>query len=130
MPTSGMAFGPNFSSLARASLLACSRETHVAKFGFLWLEAFPSGLLNLRSADWGLATPNGGISLISISAARTIYHQCVGQESALSGPWATTLCQTRPKSVRSKTPAPIGTIKKLHGILLTTTTMGSIPAGG
>ena len=61
---------------------------------------------------------------------RQRHHHLRGQVSPLLAPRATRLCQAKANSVSSSAPMPTGTTKKLHGMLLTTTTSGSIPAGG
>jgi len=56
------------------------------------------------------------------------YHHCTGQVSALLAPRAIRLCQQKANSASA--PTPTGANRKLHDRSLTTTTSGSIPAGG
>jgi len=69
-------------------------------------------------------------ALSSQCLAHGTHHHRVGQVSPLLGPRATRLCQAKANSASSSAPMPTGTTRKLHDMLLATTTNGSIPAGG
>jgi hypothetical protein len=58
------------------------------------------------------------------------HHHRVGQVLPLFAPRATSLCQANANSASSSAPIAIGATRKLHDMSLTTTTSGSIPAGG
>jgi hypothetical protein len=58
------------------------------------------------------------------------HHHRVGHVLPLFVPRATSLCQANGNSASSSAPIAIGATRKLHDMSLTTTTSGSIPAGG
>src|SRR5258708_22939346 len=58
------------------------------------------------------------------------HHHRMGQVSPSLTPRVTRLCQTKANVASSRAPMPTGTIRKLQDMLLTTTTSGSMPAGG
>src|SRR6266404_3003263 len=58
------------------------------------------------------------------------HHHRMGQVSPSLTPRVTRLCQAKANVASSRAPMPTGTIRKLQDMLLTTTTSGSMPAGG
>jgi len=65
-----------------------------------------------------------------ITTVPRAYHQRLGQGFDALALRARKLCQANANRASNKAPAPTGTIRKLHDMLLRTITSGLIPAGG
>ena len=73
--------------------------------------------------------PLAGRNYVDLRRSST-HHQLAGHVLPLLAPRATRLCQAKAKSASNKAPMPTGAIRKPQDMSLTTTTNGSIPAGG